>query len=102
MRSTWLATAGVALACVPCLLVLFVGAGLGAGAISALGAWFTGNGLVIVAGFLTVLLAAGAAIAIVRRRAEPACETGVTPSASDAGHARPHQVAGRSSGETRT
>ncbi len=102
MRSTWFATAGVALACVPCLLVLFVGAGIGAGALSLIGSVFSEPVVVMIAGFLAVLPFAGAAIAFARRRAEPACDTGITPSASDAGHAPPHQVAGRSRGETRT
>ncbi|MCI0776582.1 MAG: hypothetical protein J4N95_00245 [Chloroflexi bacterium] len=102
MRSSWLATAGVALACIPCLLVLLVGAGIGTGTLSVIGSALSEPGLVMVAGFLTVLLFAGAAIAFVRRRAEPACETDLTPADSDDDAHRAQQIAGPSRGEPRT
>ena len=99
MRSSWLGAVGLALACLPCILVLFVGAGVGTGALSAVASALSAPGLGIVAGFLTVLLFAGAAVVFVRRRTEPACETDLTPAAGDDGPRRTHQVVGSSKGE---
>ena len=101
MRSSWLGTAAIALACVPCILVLLVGAGIGTGALSVIGSALSEPGLAIAAGFLAVLLFAGAAAAFVRRRAEPACETDITPTADDDGPRRTHGVAGSPRGEPR-
>ncbi len=101
MRSSWLGTAGIALACLPCVLVLLVGAGICTGALSVIGSALSEPGLVIVAGFLTVLLFAGAAIVFVRRRAEPACETDFTPAASDDLPRRTQKVAGSPRGVPR-
>ena len=102
MRSTWLTTAGVALVCLPCLLVLFVGAGIGAGALSLIGSALSEPGLVIVAAFLAVLLFAGAAIVLVRRRKEPACETGLTPATHDELPRRTNEVAALPGGDQKT
>lgn len=102
MRSSWLATAGIALVCLPCLLVVLVGAGIGTGVLSVIGSALLEPGLAIVAAFLTVLLFAGAAIAFVRRRAEPACETDLTSADSDDDAHRAQQIAGPSRGEPRT
>ena len=101
MRSSWLATAGIALACVPCILVLLVGAGVGTGTLSVIGSAISEPSLAIVAAFLAVLLFAGAAIVFVRRRGDEACETDLTPAASDDGSRREHQVAGSSRGGPR-
>ncbi len=99
MRSSWLGAVGIALACLPCILVLFVGAGVGTAALSVIGSTFSEPGLVIVAGFLAILLFAGAAIVFVRRRTDPACETDLTPAAGDDDPRRTHQVVGSSKGE---
>lgn len=64
MRSSWLATAGIALACLPCILVLLVAAGIGTGALSAFGAWFTDSSFVLgAAGVTAVAFAALAWVA---------------------------------------
>ena len=102
MRSSWLAAAGVALACVPCILVLLIGAGIGTGALSVIGSALSAPGLAIAAAFFATVLLAGAATVFVRRRADAACETELTPTASDDGPRRTHQVAGSSRGEPRT
>ncbi len=96
MRSSWLATAGIALACAPCILVLLVGAGVGTGTLSVIGSALSEPGLAMVAAFLAVLLFAGAAIAFVRSRADAACETDLPSAASDDGPRRTRQVAGSS------
>ncbi len=101
MRSSWLTTAGIALACLPCLLVLLIGAGIGTGALSVIGSALSEPGLAILAGFLAILLFAGAATVFLRRRAEPACEIDITPAASDDGSRRTRQVAGSPRGEPR-
>ena len=88
MRSTWLATVGIALACLPCLLVLLVGAGIGAGALSVIGSALSEPGLAIAAGFLAVLLFAGVAVVFVRRRGEAACETDLPLTAGNDGRTR--------------
>ena len=102
MRSSWLGTAAIALACVPCILVLLVGAGIGTSALSVTGSALSEPGLAIAAGFVAVLLFAGAATVFVRRRADAARETDFTPTADDEGPLRTHQVAGSSRGEPRT
>lgn len=100
MRSTWLATAGVALVCAPCILVVLVGAGIGTAALSAIGSAFSEPGLAIAAGLIAVLLFAVAATVFMRRRADAACETDITRSAGDDGSRRTHPVAPK--GEPRT
>ena len=75
MRSSWLGTAGIALACLPCILVLLVGAGVGAGAISAFGAWFTDSSFVLgAAGVTAVAFAALAWVMYMRNKGGAACE----------------------------
>ena len=101
MRSSWLGTAAIALACVLCILVLLVGAGIGTSAVSVIGSALLEPGLAIGAGFLAVLLFAGAATAFLRRRAEQACEADFRPTANDEGPRRTHQVAGSPRGEPR-
>ena len=101
MRSSWLGTAVIALACVPCILVLLVGAGIGAGALSVIGSALSKPDVAIVAGFLAVLLIAGAAAVFVRRRAEAVCEPDFAPTANGDGPRRTHQVAGPPKGEPR-
>ena len=93
MRSTWLATAGVALVCAPCILVLLVGAGIGTSALSAIGSALSEPGLAIAAGFIAILLFGAAAAVLMRRRADAACETGITATAGDAGFRGSHRVA---------
>ncbi len=102
MRSSWLGTAGIALACLPCLLVLFGAAGVATGALSVIGSALSQPGLAIIAGFLAVLLFAGAAAAFARRRADAACETDFTPAARDELSRRTGQVAGPPGEEPRT
>lgn len=101
MRSSVTAIVGLAI-CLPCLLVLLVGAGIGTGALSVIGSALSEPGLAIAAGFLAVLLFAGAAAVFVRRRAEAACETEFTPTANDDGPRRAHQVAGSPREKPRT
>ena len=75
MRSSWLGTVGIALACLPCILVLLVGAGVGAGAISAFGAWFTDNSFVLGAAAVTaVAFAVLAWVMYMRNKGGAACE----------------------------
>ncbi len=70
MRSSWLATAGVAVACLPCLLTLLVAAGIGTGALSAAGALSSQPGLAVAGAIIAGLfLAAGAALRVRRRSA---------------------------------
>ncbi len=99
MRSSWLGTAGIALACLPCILVLLVAAGVGTGALSVIGSAFSEPGLAIVAAFLAVLLFAWAAIVFVRRRGDEACETDFTPAAGGESPRRKREVAGSPRGE---
>ena len=101
MRS-WVATAGIALVCLPCLLVVLVGAGIGTGVLSVIGSAFSEPGLAIAAAFLAVLLFAGAAIVFVRRRADAACETDPPPVAGDDGPRRTRGVAGSPRGDGAT
>ena len=101
MRSSVTVIAGLAI-CLPCVLVLLVGAGIGTGALSVIGSALSEPGLAIAAGFLAVLLFAGAAAVFVRRRAEAACEVDFTPAASDDGPRRTHEVAGSPRGVPRT
>ncbi|MCH7838214.1 MAG: hypothetical protein IIC26_06870 [Chloroflexi bacterium] len=61
--------------CVPCLVLPLLAAGIGAGAFSALGAWFSGNGLVLVAAAaVAVAFVAAAGFIYVRRANAAACE----------------------------
>ena len=101
MRSSVTAIVGLAI-CLPCLLVLLVGAGIGTGALSVIGSALSEPGLAIAAGFLAVLLFAGAAAVFVRRRAEAACETDFTPAANDDGPRRTQEVAGSPREKPRT
>ncbi len=71
MRWSWLAPAGVALACLPCLLTLLVVAGIGAGALSAAGAALSQHGLAIAGATVAGLLLATSAAVLVRRRSAP-------------------------------
>ena len=84
MRSSWLGTAGIALACLPCILVLLVGAGVGAGAISAFGAWFTDSRFVLGAAAGTAVAFTALAWVMYRRNLRgAACE--VDPAAEKLG-----------------
>ena len=63
--------------CVPCLVLPLLAAGIGAGAFSALGAWFSGNGLVLVAAAaVAVAFVAAAGFVYVRRTNAVACDIG--------------------------
>ena len=88
MRSTWLATAGVALVCAPCIIIVLVGAGVGAGALSAIGSAFSAPGPAIAAGLVAILLVAVAATVFMRQRADAACETEFAATANDDGTAQ--------------
>ena len=101
MRS-WVATAGIALVCLPCLLVVLVGAGIGTGVLSVIGSAFSEPGLAFVAAFIAVLLFAAAAIVFVRSRADAACETDLPPVAGDDGRRRTHEAAGSRRGDVTT
>ncbi len=58
--------------CVPCLLPLLLAAGLGAGALAAIGAWLSDNGLVLGAAAAAALAFATLAGTIYARRARAA------------------------------
>ena len=74
MRSSMTAIVGLAI-CLPCLLVLLVGAGVGAGSISAFGAWFTDSSLVLgAAGVAAVAFLLLAWVIYQRRAREAACK----------------------------
>ena len=74
MRSSVTAIAGLAI-CLPCLLVLLVGTGIGAGAFSAFGAWFSNYGLVLGAAATAGVASAALLWVMYQRRArEAACE----------------------------
>ena len=101
MRS-WVATAGIALVCLPCLLVVLVGAGIGTGVLSVIGSAFSEPGLAFVAAFIAVFLFAAAAIVFVRSRADAACETDLPPVAGDDDPRRTRGVAGSPRGDVTT
>ncbi len=68
------AVVGLAL-CIPCLVPLLLAVGIGAGAFSALGAWFSGNGLMLAAAAaVAVAFVAAAGFIYVRRANAAACE----------------------------
>lgn len=74
MRSSVAVIAGLAV-CLPCLLVLLVGAGVGAGALSAFGAWFTDSSFVLGAAGVTAIAFSLLAWAMYTRNAKGAvCE----------------------------
>ena len=61
--------------CIPCFVLPLLAVGIGAGAFSALGAWFSGNGLVLVAAVaVAVAFVAAAGFIYVRRANAAACE----------------------------
>lgn len=63
--------------CLPCLVPLLIALGIGAGAFSALGAWFSDNGLVLVAAAaVAVAFVAAAGFVYVRRADAAACDIG--------------------------
>ena len=73
MRWSWLAPAGVALACLPCLLVLLVAAGIGTGALSASGAVLSQTGLAVASAIIAGLFLAASVVLLVRRRSATEC-----------------------------
>ena len=74
MRSSVTAIAGLAI-CLPCLLVLLVGTGIGAGAFSALGAWFSNYSLVFGAAATAGVVSTALVLVMYQRRARgAACE----------------------------
>ncbi|MCH8900892.1 MAG: hypothetical protein IIC88_01170 [Chloroflexi bacterium] len=61
--------------CIPCLIPVLLAAGIGAGAFSAFGAWFTDNSFVLAAGtIVAVAFVAAAGFIYVRRENAAACE----------------------------
>ena len=75
MRSSWLGTAAIALACVPCILVLLVGVGIGTSVLSALGAWFANYSLVFGAAATAGVVSTALVLVMYQRRARgAACE----------------------------
>ncbi len=61
--------------CIPCLVLPLLAVGIGAGAFSELGAWFSDNGLVLVAAAaVAVAFVAAAGFIYVRRANAAACE----------------------------
>lgn len=68
------AVVGLAL-CIPCLVPLLLAVGIGAGAFSVLGAWFSDNGLMLaVATAVAVAFVVAAGFIYVRRANAAACE----------------------------
>ena len=64
--------------CLPCLVPLLIALGIGAGAFSAIGAWFSANSLVLgAAATIALAFAALAGIFYVRRSRAPACDADV-------------------------
>ncbi len=62
--------------CLPCLIPVLLAVGIGAGAFSAMGAWFSDNGLVLGAAATAALaFVAVAAIIYARRARAAACDT---------------------------
>ncbi len=101
MRSSVTAIVGLAI-CLPCLIPVLLALGIGAGAFSAFGAWFTDSSFVLGAAGVAAVAASLLAWAMYQRRAsEAACETDFTPTADDDGLRRTHQVSGSRSGEPR-
>ncbi len=74
MRSKWLATGGVALACLPCLLTLLIAVGIGTSAFSALAVLWSRPALAAAGVMAAGLLLAGGAFVLHSRRAELACD----------------------------
>ena len=74
MRWSWLAPAGVVLACLPCLLVLLVAAGIGTGALSGLAVVLTQPGLAVAGAIIAGLFLAGSLVLLVRRRSTTECD----------------------------
>ena len=76
MRSSVPVIVGLAI-CLPCLVPVLIALGIGAGAFSALGGWFSGNGLVLVAASaVAVAFVAAAGFIYVRRANAAACDIG--------------------------
>ncbi len=64
--------------CLPCLLPLLIAVGIGVGAFSALGAWFSDNGLVLgAAAAVAVAFVAAAGFIYVRRANAAARDIGM-------------------------
>jgi hypothetical protein len=62
--------------CLPCLIPVLLAVGIGAGAFSAAGAWFSGNGLMLgAAAAAAVAFATLAGIIYTRRARAAACDT---------------------------
>ena len=61
--------------CIPCLVLPLLAVGIGAGAFTAMGAWFSDNGLVLGASAaVAVAFVAAAGFIYVRRANAAACE----------------------------
>ena len=82
--------------CLPCLVPLLIALGIGAGAFSAIGAWFSANSLVLGA-VATAALAFGtlAGIAYARRSKAAACDVDEAGTGRLARPARPSELDGR-------
>ena len=82
--------------CLPCLVPLLIALGIGAGAFSAIGAWFSANSLVLGAAATTALaFAALAGIFYVRRSKAAACDVDEAGTGRLARTARPSELDGR-------
>lgn len=89
--------------CIPCLIPVLLAAGIGAGAFSAFGSWFTDNSFVLAAGAVVAVAFSLLAWAVyVRRRSAIACATGLAPAASGESPRRTCEVVGSPGGEPRT
>lgn len=89
--------------CIPCLIPVLVAAGIGAGAFSAFGSWFTDNSFVLGAGgIVAVVFSLLAWAAYARGRSAAACENDFTATASDESPRRTREVAGSPGGKPRT
>ena len=68
--------------CLPCLIVVLLAAGIGAGAFTAIGAWFSQPWVALAGGVAVVGIALVASFALVVRRARAAaCDSGLHPQA---------------------
>lgn len=65
----WAAVVG--LMCIPCLVPLLIAAGVGAGAFAAIGAWLSGNALVLAAAAVVGLGAGSFGWLLYTRRMKP-------------------------------
>ena len=67
--------------CLPCLIPLLIVAGIGTGAFTATGAWFSDNGLGLGAAAAALAFATLAGIIYVRRARAAACDSDVQQAA---------------------